>query len=273
VKIIPIFNYGEINIYYEKKGKGTPLLLLGGWGQTIGSWTFVKNYFKRKMMVLLLDSRGNGKSSKPNYPYTMDMFVDETMALLNFLELKEKVHLIGTSMGGMIAQNFVLKYPVVKSLVLISTSAYLGEEFDVLFEEYRKIKTELAPEIGFKRMLELTVSKQFIERLNEDRLLHDALFEELYIKNTMSWQDYVNQGAAIRKHDTRELLKDIKLPTLILHGTKDNEIPFNHGKLMHEKIPNSKFVPLEGLGHGGPLITEVEKVNNLIWNFIQKNLD
>ena len=38
-------------------------------------------------------------------------------------------------------------------------------------------------------------------------------------------------------------------------------------------MPNSKFIPLEGLGHGGPLITEVEKVNNLIWNFIQENLE
>ena len=226
------------------------------------------------MMVLSLDNRGNGKSSKPDYPYSMEMFIDETNAFLEFLEIKEKIHLVGTSMGGMTAQNFVLKYPKkVKTLILISTSAFLGEDFEVMFEEYRKIRNELTPEVGFKRMLELSFSEPFLERLNKDELLNNALFEELFIKNTMSWQDYTNQAAAVRSHDTRELLNKIGIPTLILHGTSDKEISFNHAEFLHKKIPNSKLIPLEGLGHGGPLITEYERVNTLMWNFIQENLD
>ncbi len=63
------------------------------------------------MMVIALHNRGTGKSSRPNYPYTMDMFVDDIKGLLDHLEIKNKIHLAGISMGGMIAQNFVLKYP------------------------------------------------------------------------------------------------------------------------------------------------------------------
>ena len=272
VKKIPIFNYKEIKINYEKKGKGIPLLLLSGWGMTIGSWEFVKNFFKRKMMVILLDNRGNGKSSKPNYPYSMEMFIDEIRALLNYLQIKEKIHVVGISMGGMTALNFALKYPEdVKSLILISTSAYPGEDFEFVFEELRRIKNELPPEIGFKKMLELSFSKKFLDRLSEDKMLYDALFDELYLKNDMSWQDYINQSAAIRDLDIRDSLKRIELPTLIIHGTADRELPFKHGELLHDNIRNSKLIPLEGLGHGGALITEYEKVNKEMWKFIQGN--
>ena len=83
--IIPIFKHNDIEINYFIKGKGEILLLIPGFSADYEMWNLQISYFRRKMMVLALDNRGAGKSSKPDYPYTMDMFTDDIYALLNHL--------------------------------------------------------------------------------------------------------------------------------------------------------------------------------------------
>lgn len=274
---IPLFRYEDIDINYIKKGKGEPLVLLQGWATTLGGWTFQLPFFKRKMMVIALDNRGIGESSRPNYPYTMDMFVDETKALLDSLGVNQKINLCGISMGGMIALNFVIKYPEkVNTLILLSTSSYYRREFgDPIAEKYRAIMQDMELEEGFKMKLDLMFSETFIKRVNETKTLYDTLFDLLMIKSASSstWQDLENRAAAIENHDTRESLKKINHPTLIIHGSDDKYVPLEDAEFMNKNIPNSKLITLDGFGHGSVLIEDTEKINNLIWNFIQVHLD
>ena len=116
-------------------------------------------------------------------------------------------------------------------------------------------------------------SKSFIQRVSEEEVLRNTLFDTLMIKSASNatWQDLENRGAAILAHDTRETLQKINQPTLILHGTDDKYIPLEDAYLLDERIPNSKLITLEGFGHGSILIEDAEKVNNLIWNFIQEH--
>ncbi len=272
---MPIFNYEDIEINYIKRGRGDPLLLFQGWGTTIEGWSLQLPYFKRRMQVIALDNRGVGGSSRPNYPYTMDMFVQEAKALLDFLNIKGKIHIMGVSMGGATAQNFVLKYPnMVKTVILLATSAFFDKQLhDNLYEQYRIIMEDLDIDEGFKRKLDLMFSDSFINNLNLDKKLYDLLKDILMTKNTTRLQDLINRGAAIEEHDTRDLLHKIKQPTLIIHGTADKMVPFENSKLLHEKIPNSKFITLEGYGHGSVLAEDAERINKIIWNFIQEHLD
>ena len=96
---IPFFKYNDVELFYTKEGKGEPLVLISGLGSKM-SWAFQIPFFKEKMMVISPHNRGVGKSSRPNYPYTMDMFVDDIKNLLEHLNIKEKIHLCGISMGG-----------------------------------------------------------------------------------------------------------------------------------------------------------------------------
>ena len=84
-------------------------------------------------------------------------------------------------------------------------------------------------------------------------------------------KDYINQGAAIQDHDTRERLHKITQPTLILVGNEDRIIlGLHHSELVHEKIPNSTFRIIENTGHG--FVTEQpRKVNEIIYEFIKIN--
>lgn len=110
-----------IKICYEIHGVGYPVILIHGYGGTKEEWLVQVGALSTHFKVITFDSRGAGKSDRPNLPYTMDMFADDINSLLEFLEI-EKGHVIAQSLGGMIAQNFVLKYPErVNKLVLINS--------------------------------------------------------------------------------------------------------------------------------------------------------
>jgi len=268
---MPIFNYKDVEINYLKRGKGEPLLMFQGLGQSIGSWTFQIPFFKRRMMVIALDNRGIGKSSRPNYPYTMDMFLEESIALLEHLQIEDQLHVIGISMGGMIAQQFALKYPKkVKTLVLLATAAYMSPE--PLIKKYKHFKEDLSLDEVFKERLDLMFSHDFIKKVQQDENLFETLKKKLVLENPPRMQDYTNRGAVLAEHDTRDSLHKISQPTLILTGSEDKIIPAEESKFLHEKIPNSKLEIIEGYGHGSLLIEDFERINNIIWDFIQENL-
>lgn len=271
---IPVFKHKDIEINYFKKGKGEILLMIPGFTSSYEAWTLQISYFQRKMMVIALDNRGAGKSSKPDYPYTMDMFTDDIYALLNHLNIETQIHLVGHSMGGMIAQAFVLKYPeIVKTLTILAAPTYIDDFFNQLFDKLETIMQDSDLEARFKKLSELNYSESFIKRITQNKDLYDILLNQ-YIEQstTFTLKDFNNQGAALLDFDTRELLHKISQPTLIMHGTDDKMASIEHSKILNEKIPNSRLELFEGLGHGF-IIEDPVKANNLIWNFIQQHLD
>ncbi len=221
------------------------------------------------MQIISLDNRGTGKSSRPNYPYTMDMFLDDIKDLLDYLNIEEKIHLCGTSMGGMIAQNFVLKYPEkVKTVILIATTS----KFDATpIIESQKLMEDYTLEQKFEIRIPAEYGRAFRKRLKNDKELYETL-KKRWIEDQATLQDFINQGAAASTHDTRDSLHKITQPTLIIVGDKDRIIPgLHHSEFLHERIPNSRLEIIKGAGHGLPT-DSADILNDLMWDFIQKNL-
>ena len=221
------------------------------------------------MTVIALDNRGSGKSSRPNYPYTMDMFVEDLKSLLTYLNIQDKIHLCGTSMGGMIAQNFVLKYPkIVKTLILGATSPNAKNETTLLLNLRKKSKNNNL-DLEFKNLLPLLFTKTYIKALDKDKILNERI-KEIFMENPASLQDRINQGAAIIKHhNTRQLLHKIEVPTLITVGSKDYFV--SHAKILHDGIKDSRLEIIGGFGHGF-FIEAADRLNNVLWNFIKEFL-
>jgi pimeloyl-ACP methyl ester carboxylesterase len=250
---IPIFEHKDIKINYFKRGKGEILLMIPGFGQAYESWGLQISYFRRKMMVLSLDNRGAGKSSKSDYPYTMDMFTNDIHALLNHLNIETQIHLVGHSMGGMIAQSFVLKYPeIVKTLTILAAPTYIDDSFNQVTEQLEASMQDPDLEARFKKMSELSYSESFIKRITQNKSLYENILHQFIEQNTkFTLKDYINQQAAMSGFDTA---------------------PIEHSKILNEKIPNSRLELFEGLGHAFT-IEDPLKVNTLIWNFIQQHLE
>ena len=138
-------------ISYEISGIGFPVIFIYGFGSKKEIWKPQVIDFSQMFKTITLDLRGTGKTDRPNYPYTMGMFADDIKGLMDYLQI-ESAHLIGRSLGGMIAQNFVLKYPqYVKKLVLIATNAKFDDEVAVdLIIENRIKNIELIKTDPFK---------------------------------------------------------------------------------------------------------------------------
>ena len=269
---MPIFTHDNIEINYFMEGEGESLVLVHGFGTKYHGWDFQISYFKERMKVIALDNRGVGKSSRPNYSYTIDMFVEDIKALLDYLDIHE-IHLCGISLGGMIVQNFAIKYPkMVKTLILCATSAYYLP--GPLMKSFELIK-DLSIEEQVEALLPFTHSRNFVKKLRENHELFDSIkMDSLFItpmRNPTRFQDYMNQANSMSTHDTRKHLKDIKMPTLIIGAQKDRLIPPLHQKFLHESIEGSKLVIMKGCGHGFTMEAP-DKVNEIIWNFIEDNL-
>ncbi len=110
-----------IDTYYEVTGEGEPLLLIHGLGSSLRNWELQVDYFAEKYRVITYDLRGHGRSSKPPGPYSMRGFAEDAAALLTGLEAAP-AHVVGISMGGMIAFELAVRYPdLLKSLVIVNS--------------------------------------------------------------------------------------------------------------------------------------------------------
>ena len=114
----------DIQIHYEEHGEGPPLIMILGLGQDMATWEFQISEFSEHFRLILLDNRDSGKSSSCSETYTTETMARDTLGLMDHLGIK-RAHLLGTSMGGMIAQQMALIAPErVISLVLASTTSW-----------------------------------------------------------------------------------------------------------------------------------------------------
>jgi len=235
------------------------------------SWIFQIPFFRERMMVIAPHNRGVGKSSRPNYPYTMNMYLRDIKELLEHLNIKEKIHLCGLSMGGIIAQNFVLEYPdTVKTLILCATTSYHPETSVKGVIESQQLMENFDLEQKLKVRIAALYSRPFQKKLRSDKDLYEKIRKN-FMEDPTTLQDWINQGAGIKNHDTRDSLYKIQQPTLILVGDQDKIIVgLEHSKFLYEKIPNSKLKIIKNVGHR--FVDETpEEVNNIIWDFVQEN--
>jgi proline-specific peptidase len=274
---MPIFTYNDININYIKEGNGEPLVFVSGTFTKYQSWNYQIDFFKDKMMVVAFDNRGAGKSSRPDFPYTMKMFVEDLKNLLNYLDIMEGIHLCGSSMGAMISQKFVLKYPnMVKTLILCAPTSYYPEKTSeqnlIAFNNLR----EMSPEGRVKFYFPMIYSRAFKKRLEGNKELYDKISKDMNFCSQLVdpplYRDFINQNEALRNFDMRESIKNIMQPTLILSGSKDKMSIPGMIEYVHKNIPNSQLEILPGVGHAFN-IESPEETNKVIWKFISANID
>ena len=267
-----------IKICYEIKGDGKPLVLIHGFGvnkeEWIGQFIPLSKHFK----VIRFDNRGAGKSDHPAEGFTIKTLAEDLNGLLDHIEIK-KAHIVGWSLGGMVAQEFVLNYPdKVDKLVLINTLPYWPGDASGL-EMYRESKIEARkafkqdPVKAFYDGATPGFSRKFKKELLEDpkKKIHGLFSAEDLIEkdknNPISTRDIENYTQALGSHNAIDRLPGIKKDTLIISATHDKSTPLSMNELIHEKIPQSKIVVIQKAGHNSP-IERGPEMNDYIIEFL-----
>jgi pimeloyl-ACP methyl ester carboxylesterase len=234
-----------VNIAYEERGQGEPLVLLMGLGADLNKWEEHVPAWEPHFRCLLVDNRGAGRSDQPPGPYTTRRMAEDTSGLLDALGIAS-AHVAGISMGSAVAQELALAHPdQVRSLVLISSWAHCDEYMQTVFEHFRKLR-EVASPADFTQLLQLWIfTKPYFATHQADLAQGQAEAGE----NFMPQAAYAAQCAACMAHDTRDRLHQITCPTLITVGDADIFTPLWCAVEIEERVPGAIMAVFPDTGH------------------------
>jgi len=231
-----------VKIAWESAGEGSPLLLIQGLGYGRWGWDPIVPGLAVRHRVVSFDSRGIGGSDKPAGPYTAAEMAGDALQVLDEAGI-ERSHVLGASLGGMIAQELAVAAPErVDRLVLCCTTPGGPNAVPMpavtlrLFAE----APSLAPEVALRRFVENALGAdpptELVDELFARRLANPP--------DQAGWQAQAAAGMGFQGVDA-----EIDAPTLIIAGTADNVIDYRNAELLAARIPGSRVELLEGAGH------------------------
>ncbi|MCJ7609678.1 alpha/beta hydrolase [Candidatus Bathyarchaeota archaeon] len=232
-------------IYYEAQGQGSALLLINGWGASGLGWehTFLEELAKSHRLIVL-DNRGTGRSDKPDEEYTIHAMAEDCVAVLDTLGV-EKAHVLGVSMGGLIAQELAIAYPCrVLSLVLCCTSC--GLKTWTTRSKGALNRLFLRPEERLRLRMEMLFSEDFVAKEWPRLRVH----WEQASRYPTPIHAYRRQWEALMDYDCCDRLSDLKAQTLIMGGDADQLNPVKRLRELADRIRGAELEIYPGLGHG-----------------------
>lgn len=262
---------GGVRLCYREQGHGEPLLLVAGLGQDLTAWPepLVEGLVDRGFRVVRHDNRDVGRSSRVPAPppatwrqllarprpdtYTLQDMADDAVALLDHLGI-ERAHLVGMSMGGMIAQTVAASRPDrVRTLTsLFSTTGRARVGQPAWSTKLRLVKPEARTREAFvRRHLDLTA------HLAGRGYPIDEAAESAYAEGAWDRGASSGAGAPIARQiqaiqasgDRTEQVRRITAPTLVVHGDRDLIVHPSGGRATAEAVAGARHLSIAGMGH------------------------
>jgi pimeloyl-ACP methyl ester carboxylesterase len=259
----PSGQFVEINgvrLYVVEQGTGDPVLLLHGGLSSTRSWRNVIPRLQSAMRVVALDARGHGQSTHAGTPLTYAQLTDDVAALIGALGLGRPI-VVGWSDGGEQALRLALRYPkLVRALVVCGTDYGVTPASQAWVRDFFGIDAQ--GNVDFARV---------------DASLGAALpgFRAMHPNGDEQWRWVVEQTARLWATDpglTDADYRRIPIPTLVMVGDRDDDVPLENALRMYRTIPDAELAVLPGADHSAP-INRPELVTSLVIDFIERRLD
>jgi pimeloyl-ACP methyl ester carboxylesterase len=264
---MPKVKVNDIQMCYEVKGEGFPLVMIVGAEASLDWWNpHMIEELSKNFKVVTFDNRGTGRTDVSDKEFSIKLFADDTVGLMNVLGISQ-ADILGWSMGGFVAQELALNYPEkVKKLILYSTSCGGVKSVPRSKEAAAMLMAVahggMSSEEAVRMYIRPFCTSEFIDN-NPD-------FVELIIQRMLrvptSPEVCMRQSRAIMSFDSYDRLPRIKVPTLILSGKRDITCPPENGSILAEAIPNAKLVFFEKSAH--TLNEDMEEVIHTITEFL-----
>ena len=234
----------DVRLAYDVEGVGDPLLLVQGLGYGRNGWGPAPAQLARRYRVVRFDNRGFGESEITPGPYTTAQLARDAAAVLNAVGV-ESAHVVGISLGGMVAQELVLAFPErVRKLVLCATTP--GGPRAVPMPEETVALMRSQPHLDPTEALRLFVLNALSPDPPAELVEEIVAYRAANPPDPAGWRAQALAGAA---HDAFGRLAHVRVPTLVVHGTADKVVDARNAPLLAEAIPGARLELFEGVGH------------------------
>jgi 3-oxoadipate enol-lactonase len=264
---MPDVRVNGLDLHYADTGQGPPLVFLNGLAGDHLYWMGQVRAFAGRFRCLALDNRDSGESSYAIRPYSVADLAEDVVGVLDALNL-EAAHVVGMSLGGMIAQEMAVRYPGrVASLFLSGTLARADLWFNATLDTYALIRRQV-PDTGafFVALLPWLVSQHFFESADRVEWLRALLRQN---PNPQREEGFFRQFEAMRGHDVVDRLPAVRCPVLVAVGEDDLIAPPRYSAEIYELLPHCRRELLRGVGHAPP-IENPRAFNRLLEEFLEQ---
>lgn len=237
-------NIKNMIVNYEVEGEGQPVIVMHGWGQNLEMMYSIVNDLKSNYKVFNIDLPGFGQSDEPTTPYSIDDYAD----FLEEFVLKNNITnpiIVGHSFGCRVAIKYTARQNQVAKLILTGAAGIMPKRSPIY---YLKVYTYKF----FKLFKNVYFIKHYIREMMESGGSEDYKNSSPIMKEVLK--------LTVNEDLTPELSK-ITTPTLLVFGSNDDATPVWMGKVMNEKIADSKLIVYEGCSHFAYL-ERIEQFNN-----------
>ena len=254
---MPKANLGDIEIYYEERGQGEPILLAPASWWPSDTWNVgVVPFLSKRFRTIIFDCRGTGRSSKPENGYTVEQFARDCIDLLGHLGIP-RCHAVGFALGGQIVQAMAIARPDLVATLIIAAS---GSGAKTLSGGPRNVSADTEREIrdvGFERYI-----RAYVEN---DTMAFNSKFYREHGEVVMALANAVWSGQStvelFRRHEDARLTWDtlakgaeVRVPALILCGADDDvsrrgSTPVGTAKRLAEATPRSELFLIPNVKH------------------------
>jgi pimeloyl-ACP methyl ester carboxylesterase len=238
-----------VRIYYEEAGPtdAETVVFVEGLAYGTWMWNWQRDPLSEEYHTVVLDNRGTGESDTPEGPYTVGEMAGDVEAVLAEADV-DAAHVVGASLGGMIAQEYALSFDRAKSLTLLCTTPG-GEDAVPIPEETQARMLNVPEEYGPAETIRYKMEPAFTEEFWAE---HPDVIDQIVdwrLDTDPSEAAYEWQSAAAVGFDASDRLGEIDAPTLVLHGTADRVLPVENAELLADGIPDVDLLKVEDGSH------------------------
>jgi 3-oxoadipate enol-lactonase len=259
---MPWHSIHGVDLYYEITGNGSPVVLIHGLGSSLLDWENQVPSISAQYQVIAFDLRGYGRSARHTGPYTINQFTKDTAGLIKSLG-PAPVHVVGLSLGGMVALQLSLDYPeLVNKLVIVNS-----------LPEVKLSSFRARWEIGLRFLLTRLFGMRITGLVLSRRVFPNPQQRDLRKKFAARWagndpQVYMSSVRGLLGWSVQERLSSIPCPTLVVAGEKDF-LPLAEKEHFTKNIPEAEMAVITGSGHASP-VDHPEEFNRIVLEFLSR---
>jgi pimeloyl-ACP methyl ester carboxylesterase len=247
---MPSFTHGDVDLHYEVRGHGKPVLLVAGLASDNAFWLPVVDAFAAQRQAIVIDNRGSGRTTPMDVATSIGAMADDCAALVRHLRLP-KVDLVGHSMGGMIAQECAVRHgELFDRVVLAATASVNSARNNDLFASWVALYPTIERTLWFRNLYYWVLSTAFFDKKTSVDAIVQLAVNYPYQQSTAA---LAGQVRALAAFDGTRHLSAIRARTLVLAGTADLLFPVAASAAFAKAIPHASFIAIDGAAHSFPV--------------------